>query len=138
MRDDQEKLEKILECIERVREYIKDGKENFLNDHKTQDAVIRNCQIVGEAVKELSADLRQRTPKVDWRSPARFRDKITHDYFDVNLEIVWDICTDEFVIFAKQVEMILKSQFRQAKTKNKTKKLTLAQELKKQKNNQLK
>ncbi len=88
VRNDREKLEKILECIEWVQEYAKSGKNNFLADHKTQDAMIRNCQIVGEAVKGLSNELRLNTPEVDWRSPARFRDKITHDYFDINLEQV--------------------------------------------------
>jgi uncharacterized protein with HEPN domain len=57
LRDDKEKLEKILESTDRIREYIKSGKDFFLRDHMIQDAVVRNLQIIGEAVKELRPQL---------------------------------------------------------------------------------
>lgn len=130
MRNDREKLEKILECIEWVQEYAKSGKNNFLADHKTQDAMIRNCQIVGEAVKGLSNELRLNTPEVDWRSPARFRDKITHDYFDINLEQVWEICEGELIAFGQQVKKVLESL--SSPVKDSSNKPTLAEKLKEQ------
>lgn len=54
MRDDKEKLEKILGCADRIREYTKGGEEEFLAKPLIQDAVIRNLQVIGEAIKELS------------------------------------------------------------------------------------
>lgn len=108
MKDDRAKLEKILECIQRIQEYIKEGKDLFLVDYKTQDAVIRNCQVIGEAVKGLSAELQANTPTVGWRQAARFRDKITHDYFEVDLEKVWEVAEQDLLIFGKHVETVCK------------------------------
>lgn len=56
MRDDKEKLAKILECIDRIKNYTNKGKDDFCTDHKTQDAVVRNFQIIGEAVKDISEE----------------------------------------------------------------------------------
>ena len=89
MRDDKEKLEKILESIDRIREYTKGGKDQFFGDSLIQDGVVRNFQVIGEAIKDLSKDLKFKNPDVDWKDAARFRDKITHDYLDIDYEKVW-------------------------------------------------
>jgi uncharacterized protein with HEPN domain len=57
----------------------------------TQDAVVRNLEIVGEAAKRVSPDLRGRAPGVPWREMAGMRDKLVHDYFGVDLDLVWDV-----------------------------------------------
>jgi uncharacterized protein with HEPN domain len=67
--------------------------EIFLSDTKTQDAVIRNLEIIGEATKNLSVEFRTRYPDVPWKSMAGARDRLIHDYFGVNLDIVWEIVT---------------------------------------------
>ncbi|MBI4870811.1 MAG: DUF86 domain-containing protein [Candidatus Riflebacteria bacterium] len=65
--------------------------EVFCDDRKTVDAVVRNLEIIGEAVKGLPDDVRQRAPNIDWRRIAGLRDILIHQYFGVDLEIVWQV-----------------------------------------------
>lgn len=82
-------LEHIRAAVERIELYSADGEAAFLSDPKTQDAVIRNFEVIGEAVKGLSQDLRDRHPSVPWKQAAGMRDFLIHVYFGVNLERVW-------------------------------------------------
>ena len=77
---------------------------SFAADSKTQDAVIRNLEIIGEATKDLSGQFRAGSPSVPWKSMAEARDRSIHHYFGVNLDIVWQIVTVEL----PQVETELK------------------------------
>jgi uncharacterized protein with HEPN domain len=81
----------ILEAIRRVREYSAAGEAEFLRDRRTQDAVLRNLQIVGEAAKKISAATVEAHPEIPWRSMTGLRDRVVHDYFGVSLAIVWDV-----------------------------------------------
>ena len=81
--------------------------EAFLTDTKTQDAIIRNLEIIGEATKKLSEGLRAKYPDVPWKSMAAARDRLTHHYFGVNLDIVWQIVTAELPKVASQLEKII-------------------------------
>ena len=90
MRDDKEKLEKIIESLDRIKQYTKDGEDKFFNDYLIQDGVVRNFQVVGDAIKDLSDDLKQKNPDVEWKEAARFRDKVTHHYLDVDFSKVWN------------------------------------------------
>jgi uncharacterized protein with HEPN domain len=69
--------------------------DSFLCDTRTQDAVIRNLEILGEASKRISAGLRIRYPDLPWREMAGVRDRLIHDYFGVNPDIVWHIINAE-------------------------------------------
>ena len=82
----------ILDCIERIQEYTTDQNlEVFLNDQKTQDAVIRNLEVIGQAVKDYGVDeLCQLFPKIPWEKAAGMRNIIAHDYLGVDLVIVWE------------------------------------------------
>jgi uncharacterized protein with HEPN domain len=77
----------------------------FLADSRTQDAVIRNLEIVGEATKNLSRGVREKYDEVPWRSLAGVRDRLIHHYFG-NLDVVWQIATVELPELASQIERI--------------------------------
>lgn len=64
--------------------------EEFLNDKKTKDAVIRNYEIIGEASNRLSEDLKAKLPDVQWHKIRGFRNKLVHEYFGIDYRIVWD------------------------------------------------
>ncbi|WP_456420003.1 HepT-like ribonuclease domain-containing protein [Methanocaldococcus infernus] len=79
----------ILEAINRIKIYTKGmDYEKFLSDIKTQDAVIRNIEIIGEAVKLLSPQIKEKYNNIPWKNIAGMRDKLIHSYFGVNLDIV--------------------------------------------------
>ena len=90
-KDPQVYLAHIRDAIGAIRDYTKDGKDAFLRDRKTQDAVIRNFEIIGEAVKSLSPELTAKHESVPWKSIAGMRDQLIHHYFGVNLELVWGV-----------------------------------------------
>lgn len=73
-----------------ILDYTRDGQGAFLADSKTQDAVIRNLEIIGEAVKNISGDLKSVYPDIPWQRIAGMRDRMIHEYFGVNLQIVWE------------------------------------------------
>ena len=66
-----------------------------MEDDKTQDACIRNFEIIGEATKYITEETRQTNPNISWRKMANYRNLLIHEYFGVNLEIVWDIIQNE-------------------------------------------
>ncbi len=84
-------LAHILECVERITQYTSTGKAAFLADKKTQDAVVRNFEVIGEAAKRVPEGFRRAYPSVPWRSLAGFRDVLIHQYEGVSLPRVWSI-----------------------------------------------
>lgn len=83
-------LTSISEALERITLYTLEGRGAFLASTLVQDGVIRNLIVVGEAVKNLSTDLRESEPSTPWKSIAGMRDVLIHDYLRVNLEQVWE------------------------------------------------
>jgi len=97
------------EAILRINAYIeKLSYEEFLEDIKTQDAVVRNLEIIGEATKNISEELKIRYPQLPWKDLAGVRDKLRHHYFGVNLDIVWNIVEKELPEIVLRFEEILK------------------------------
>ena len=82
----------IRDRILRIEGYIEDGRAAFFNDHKTQDAVIRNLEVIGQAVKDLGAErLSAEQPDIPWTQIAGARNVLAHQYLGVDLNLVWNI-----------------------------------------------
>jgi len=95
-RTDRDFVSDIQEAIRRIGDYTSGMRyETFLADTKTQDAVIRNLEIIGEAAKNLSEELRAKRPDIPWKGMSGIRDKLIHHYFGVNLDIIWQVVTNE-------------------------------------------
>jgi len=108
-RGDIEFLSDIKEAVKRIKEYIKEMTlDKFLKDKKTQDAVVRNLQIIGEAVKNITADFKKKHTDIEWKKIAGLRDKITHYYFGVNWDIVWDVAKNKLPKLLGKIKDILK------------------------------
>ena len=111
-RTDKEFLYDIQEAIRRIRSYTHGMTyKEFLADTRTQDAVIRNLEIIGEATKKLSEGLRNRYPSVPWKEMAGARDRLIHNYFGVDIEVVWKISTAELSDLTLQITKILSKDF---------------------------
>ena len=107
MTDDRANLLHVRDAIERIFEYTADGQEAFFAENKTQDAVVRNLEIIGEAVKNLSRELRDAHTDIPWRQIAGMRDKMIHEYFGVNLQLVFDVVRLELPKLKDKVDTIL-------------------------------
>ncbi|WP_235335424.1 DUF86 domain-containing protein [Aphanizomenon flos-aquae] len=102
-------MSNIQECIERIEEYTKGGKEEFMQTKMIQDAVIRNFEIIGEATKRLSPELRSKYSDVPWQQMAGLRDVLIHDYLKVNLNLVWQIIEQNLSDLKRQVTAIMEN-----------------------------
>jgi uncharacterized protein with HEPN domain len=107
MRDDRAYLLHIRDSIHRIKSYTVAGKDAFLADAKTQDAVVRNLEIIGEAAKNISEGTRASYPETPWRRIAGMRDKVIHEYFGVDLSLIWDVVEGELPSLERQVETML-------------------------------
>ncbi len=104
MKDERAYLLHAIEAIDAILSYTVDGREAFLSDGKTQDAVIRNIEIIGQAVKGVSDGTRGLEPAVPWRQIAGMRDKLIHEYFGVDLALVWDVVERELPTLRVRLE----------------------------------
>ena len=103
-------LHHILECIARINAYTNAIDEQaFLKDFLIQDAVIRNFEVIGEAVKKVDPALRRKYPDIPWKNIAGMRDKLIHDYMGVDVRAVWGVVEDILPDFQQQVKDIIDS-----------------------------
>ncbi len=91
MKDDRVYLRHIQECIRRIEEDVAEGREQFLESHTLQDAVLRNLQTMAESTQRISDDLKATHPDVEWHRIAAFRNVLVHDYLGIDVERVWEI-----------------------------------------------
>lgn len=98
-------------AIERIEKYTNSFSfEQFLKDQKTQDAVARNIEIIGEAVKKIPNEIKEKYPEVMWREAAAMRDILIHDYPDIIPKTVWDTVMISIPKFKEQVLNVIKSE----------------------------
>ena len=107
MKSDKVYLTHIMECIESIEEYTEEGKEKFIKSKLIQDAVIRNLEIIGEATKKISRDTRDSYSELPWREMAGLRDVLIHDYFGVDIKMVWNVVEKELPKVKRSVRVIL-------------------------------
>jgi len=107
-------LDHMLEAISLIRCYVEGfSKEDFLADKRTQQAVILNIVVIGEAATKLADEYPEfvaRYPEVQWKSMRGMRNRMAHGYFDINLDIVWDTIKQSIPVLAQQIKKIRQNQ----------------------------
>ena len=102
-------LEDILESCQKIKKYTKDySYDDFLNDDKTIDAVVRNFTIIGEACSKIEPDFKSVNPQIQWREIKDFRNRIVHDYNGINYEVVWEIIIKYIDELEFQIDNLIK------------------------------
>ena len=108
MRDDRERLLDIQEAIERIERYAAPGREVFDGDELIQTWVVHHLQIIGEAVRGLSEDLRAKHPQVGWSSIVGMRNVLVHHYFGIEADAVWNVMIRDLPRLKRHIIVILK------------------------------
>ena len=103
-------LQDILVAMTRIAEYLKGYDfDQFKKDHKTVDAVIRNFEIIGEVSRKLPDHIKENNPDLPWDEMYLLRNKVSHEYFGIDYEIIWDVCINHLPENRKQIQSILKN-----------------------------
>ena len=100
-------LKHIALAIADIESFTDQGRRGFMADRKTQSAVVRQLEIIGEAVKNLSATLTAGEPAVPWRQIAGTRDRLVHAYFSVDLDAVWAMVDQDLPTLRENVQRML-------------------------------
>ena len=102
-------LEDILEALKKIEEFTRGmSPESFKQDVRTIDAVVRNIEVIGEAVRKIPNELRIKYPTVPWKQIVGARDKVIHEYFGVDLDIILKTVVEDMPPFKQQIETLLK------------------------------
>lgn len=108
MKDDRIYLGHVLECIDRIEQYTKEGHAAFLKSPLTQDGVLRNLQTLGQSVTKLSDRVTTNSSEIDWKGIVGLRNVLVHDYLGVNLERVWEVVQNDLPGLKQKIQAILK------------------------------
>jgi uncharacterized protein with HEPN domain len=100
-------LNHVLDAVAAIERYTAGGRAEFFADDMIQSAVVRQLEIIGEAVKNLSPGLTSHETAVPWKQAARTRDLLIHGYFRIDIDIVWNIVERELIALRENVRRIL-------------------------------
>ena len=104
-------IEDVVSSIEKIEKYIKDVSfEEFSENDMVMDAVIRNFAVVGEAVKKIPREIKEKHTYVEWKEAAGFRDILIHEYFGVDPEAVWETIKNNLPSFKENILKVLKCE----------------------------
>ena len=107
MRDDRERLFDILEAIERIEKYASKGRPAFEDDELIQTWVLHHLQLIGEATRALSSEVKQAHSEAPWAQIAGMRNILVHQYFGIDTSAVWNVVEGDLPALKQQVEAIL-------------------------------
>ncbi len=101
-------LQHILESIELIEKRTKDiTNDDLANSIDLQDMVVRRLEIIGEAVRNLPKEFREKHPEINWKSPADMRSVLIHMYYEVDIDILWDTITKDLPPFKEQIKKLI-------------------------------
>jgi uncharacterized protein with HEPN domain len=101
-------LEDIIEAIAKIQRYTAGvSLRQFSGDEKAVDAVVRNLEVIGEAVKRIPDEVRQEDPAIDWKKIAGLRDILIYEYFGIDMEIIWDIVQNKLPPLERSIRGML-------------------------------
>lgn len=107
-KDDSVYLRHILDAIELIEGYIKGVSENeFLTHSMLKDAVAREIEIIGEAASNISDEFQMKYPEMPWKKMTGIRNKIVHEYFNVNFPVVWDTVQEDIPLLKQAIKKLL-------------------------------
>jgi uncharacterized protein with HEPN domain len=110
-RDEIMYLQDIAESCDKILRFTAGlSQPDLIGDDKTYDAVVRNLEIIGEAAKHISEDLRGQMPDIEWRKAAGLRDMLAHAYFGIDNDILWDVVQNKVPQLAKATRAFLDRQ----------------------------
>ena len=102
-------IKDLLECINKIEDFVGEMSfDEFMKDEKTKSAVVREIEVMGEAVKNVPSSIRERYKDIPWNQMAKTRDKIIHFYFGVDYEIVWRVIKERLPEIKPSLEKMLK------------------------------
>ena len=110
MSDDHVFLLHVRDALREAREFVEgEDYESFLENRMLQNAVMRSFEVVGEAARRISPEFSQAHPEIPWRLMGDFRNKLIHDYFSLDIEVVWKTATEDAPVLLSQVEGLVES-----------------------------
>lgn len=108
MKDEKVYIQHILDSIDKIEGYTQGvGKEKFLKQSLIQDAIIRNIEIIGEAVKLISNETKVKNANIPWKDIVGMRDKLIHAYFGVDLDAVWETLKKDIPSLKKEIKKLI-------------------------------
>jgi uncharacterized protein with HEPN domain len=106
--DNQLRLHHIIRCIDKILSYVDDvDQEAFEQNEMLQDAIIKNLEIIGEAATKISKDLKSDTDHIQWRQIESLRHRLVHDYYQIDLVIVWNTIHNRLPLLRDDIDELL-------------------------------